>query len=159
MKHSSNAVRVLFLIALSLIGTGVLPAQSPAVRIGIIQDGPWERNDEIREAFEDEISTLLGPSFDVSLPAEKRIEADWTAGGIREAVDRLLSDPEVDILLAIGPQSSNDVARRPTLPKPALAAFVIDAELQGIPIRFDPQNGAANQWCYESELCRHRNRR
>ena len=66
---------------------------------------------------------------------------DWTAGGIREAVDRLLSDPEVDILLAIGPQSSNDVARRPTLPKPALAAFVIDAELQGIPIRFDPQMG------------------
>ena len=138
MKHSSNAVCVLFLIVLSLIGTGLLPAQSPAVRIGIIQDGPWERNDEILEAFENEISNLLGPSFDVSLPTQKRIEADWTAGGIREAVDRLLSDPEVDILLAVGPQSSNDVARRRTLPKPALAAFVIDAELQGIPIRFDP---------------------
>ncbi len=141
MLDRSHTVRFLFLIALSLIGTGSLGAQSPVVRIGIVQDGPWERNDEIRVAFENEISNLLGRAFDVSFPAEKRIEADWSADGIREGIDRLLSDPEVDILLALGPRSSNNVARRGTLPKPALAAFVIDAELQGIPIRFDPELG------------------
>ena len=141
MLDRSHTVRFLFLIALSLIGTGSLGAQSPVVRIGIVQDGPWERNDEIRVAFENEISNLLGRAFDVSFPAEKRIEADWSADGIREGIDRLLSDPEVDILLALGPRSSNNVARRETLPKPALAAFVIDAELQGIPIRLDPELG------------------
>ncbi len=141
MKPLARAVCFQFLFTLSVVGAGMIPAQSGVVRIGIVADGPWERNVEIREAFESEISVLVGPSFDVRFDAAKQIEADWTADGIREAVDRLLSDPEVDILLAIGPQSSNDLARRPTLPKPALAAFVIDAELQGIPIRFDPEQG------------------
>ena len=48
-------------------------------------------------------------------------------------IDRLLADPEVDLLLALGVLSSNELALRGPLPKPVFAPFVFSRGLQGIP--------------------------
>lgn len=117
-----------FLLALAVPGA----AQERSVRIGVAFDGPWERNDDILQTFERETVTLLRESG-VSFPSDKRIEADWTAAGVAGVIDRLLEDPEVDYILALGVLSSNDAARRPDLGKPVIAPFVLDPELQGIP--------------------------
>ncbi len=88
-----------------------------------------------REVFEREIQTILEEDFRVQFPASLRIEADWTAAGVKEAVDRLLADPEVDVLLALGVLTANDVGLRSQLPKPTFAPFVVNPELQGIPLK------------------------
>lgn len=109
------------------------PAQQPVVRIGVVLDGPWEESDRIRSLFESEIGDLLRGEFDVQFPTGKRRQADWTLVGVRSAVNQLLDDPEVDVLIALGPISSHVAAGRTDLPKPTVAAFVVDAQIQGLP--------------------------
>lgn len=102
--------------------------------VGVVLDGPWERNDEIRGIFEREVLDLTSGEFVVQFPAAKRLLADWTLEGARQAVEALIADPEVDILLTSGPVASTYVGRRGNLPKPVIAAFVLDPELLGIPV-------------------------
>lgn len=108
-------------------------AQLPSVRVGIALDGPSERFEADRAIFEREIATVLEGEFDVRFPADKILQADWSAEGIRNIVDRLLSDTDVDLVLTLGVLSSNEVAARSQLSKPVFAPFVINPEIQGIP--------------------------
>lgn len=114
-------------------------AQVPAVRIGTVIDGPWERNRDISTLFQREILELTRGEFDVSFPEEKSIEADWTLEGVRRALEGLLADPDVGVVLAMGVIASDTVCRMSDLAKPVVAPFVIDAGVQGLPRR----NGAS----------------
>ena len=138
---------VLSAIAVLLSGASAIHSQErpdqPLVRIGLVIDGPWERAEEVRTLFERELTDLLGGEFDVQFPASARIEADWTLAGIRAAIDRLIEDPEVDLVIALGVIASSEVARRGPLPKPVIAPFVLDAHLGGIPQR-DGASGVRN---------------
>jgi hypothetical protein len=139
--------RVVF--GLALVGGVWAPdtgrTQEPqTVRIGIVVDGPWERNDEILTLFEQEITELLVGDFDVRFPAAARVDGGWTSDGVRSGVDRLLADPEVDLVLAVGVLASADAARRATLPKPVIGPFVFDAELQGLPLTGSGTSGIPN---------------
>ena len=60
--------------------------------------------------------------------------ADWTLDGAREAVEALLGDPGIDIVLTYGPVASSHVINRAGLPKPVVAAFVLDPQAQGFPL-------------------------
>ena len=65
------AVTTLLSLALVLIGPGTLAGiESPAlpvVNIGVVVDGPWERNDEIRELTRKEILALTEGEFEVHM--------------------------------------------------------------------------------------------
>ena len=112
-------------------------------RIGIVIDGPWERNQEVRELFESEITDLTTGEFKVLFPTEKRIVSNWTLAGVDSALNQLLTDPEVDIVLAMGVIASMRVCQRGELPKPVIAPFVIDVATQGVPLR-DGKSGVRN---------------
>ncbi|MBI1357494.1 MAG: hypothetical protein GC160_24395 [Acidobacteria bacterium] len=138
-----NAVKIIslalgFLLAVAVPGA----AQERSVRIGVALDGPWDRNEDLLQTFERETVALLRESG-VSFPPDKRIEADWTAAGVAGVIDRLLEDPDVDYILALGVLSSNDAARRPVLGKPVIAPFVLDPELQEIPSQVRQSGGPA----------------
>lgn len=132
--------------ALALLQGVAAPAagQTPErVVIGVVIDGPWERNDLYRDLFHAEILALTEGEFDVVFPPEKEIVADWTPAGVAAALDRLYADPAVDLVLAVGPLGSLDAARRGPLPTPTIAAFGLDPELAGLP-RDGPGSGVEN---------------
>ena len=54
-------------------------------------------------------------------------------------MSRLLADPQVDMVLALGVLASSDAAHHKQLPKPVFAPFVMNAHLQGI----SPKDGAS----------------
>ena len=108
-------------------------AQAPVVRIGVVIDGPWERNAEVERLFQSEILELTGGEFDVRFPTEARLVGDWTVPVVDAHLDRLLSDPEIDVVMAMGIIASDRALYRRGVEKPLLAPFVIDAELQGAP--------------------------
>jgi outer membrane protein TolC len=135
ITRSEIANVLLFALCLLCLAASPVGGQVPEVRVGIVVDGPWEGNEEIRKTFEQEITELLRGEFDVIFPAEKRIEADFTAEGIHAALNGLLADPEVDFVLALGAVVSFEACRRGELSKPVVAPFVIDPEVQGIPLR------------------------
>ncbi len=119
--------------SLFILSSLSLQAQKPIVRIGVVIDGPWERNASIEATFRQEATQLLESEYTILFPSEKRLEGNWTIESIKASIDLLLADPEVDYVITLGPVSSNDVARLGPLPKPVIAAFVLNARLQGIP--------------------------
>ena len=135
MIARSTAIRVALLVIGLACGVAPLSvAQAPVVGVGIVLDGPWERNDETLAVFQKEILDLTRPEFDVRFPPDKRLLADFTLASVRAAVDGLLADPDVDLVLTLGPIASAYACRRGSLPKPVIAAFVLHAEVQGIPV-------------------------
>ncbi|NIM52330.1 MAG: TolC family protein [Gemmatimonadales bacterium] len=137
----------LTVLGLSLVGATAAPsaaqAQRPrSVRIGTVVDGPWERNDEILGLFQREMTELLSSEFDVRFPAP--LDGGWTLDGVRSALDGLLADPAVDLVLAFGVLASADAARRGDLPKPVIAPFVFNPELQDLPLTDSGTTGVPN---------------
>jgi ABC-type uncharacterized transport system substrate-binding protein len=129
--------------------------ERPVVNIGIVIDGPWHSNEPIRQLFEQEILTLTRDEFEVRLPESKRIVADHTAAGVKSALDRLLADLEVNLIVALGPIASNEACHRGALPKPVVAPFIINAVAQDLP-RKDGATGVKNLSCitYPSDIPR-----
>jgi len=119
--------------------TAARAAPPPVVRMGVVVDGPWSGNDAAEAMFQEEILALAEGEFDVRFEPDKTIVSDWTVAGVRAALDRLLADGDVDMVLALGVLASNDACRRRDLPKPVIAPVVIDADVQHLPA----QNGTS----------------
>ncbi len=106
-ESSSKILFRSFLLPLTFWAlTGGGSAQVP-VRFGIVLDGPSEQNAQIVETFQAEILGVLEGEFDASFSPARILTSDWTASGVRAVLDRLLSDPDVDQVLALGVLASN----------------------------------------------------
>ncbi|NIO19676.1 MAG: hypothetical protein GTN76_02730, partial [Candidatus Aenigmarchaeota archaeon] len=62
----------------------------PVVQIGTVLDGDYELNEAYLSFFLKEIIELTRGEFDIKFPKDKLILADWTAKGVKAAMDRLL---------------------------------------------------------------------
>lgn len=135
-------MRVWVGLSLVVLGFALLWSQEsygarklPVIRIGTVADGPSERLTEIRRLFEREILELTRGEMDVRFPPKKQLNGAWSVTGVRRAVDRLLADRSIDLVITPGVIASNEVSLRKRLPKPVIAPFVIDAKLQGLPLK------------------------
>ena len=129
------------LLAVVLL-TGNAAADTTHVRI--ILDGPWERNAEIVPYFQRELTDLLGDEFGLTFGERGVVEGDWTVAGVNATVDEALADPDVDVIVGVGLQVSNSLATRRDLAKPVVAAFVVDAQIQGVPRTSEGTSGVRN---------------
>jgi len=115
-----------------------------AVNIGIVVDGPRGPGiDTARVVLQSEVTPLIHGAVDVRFPEGKALTADGTAAGARAVLEQLLSDDEVDMVVAAGMMASHFASTRGALPKPVIAPFVINAAVQGIP-RLGPASGVPN---------------
>ena len=144
MNEKSKLRQLSFLLVFSLLITLLTspPAafskaaqKLPVVRIGMVMDGYNEEILELNKLFIKEIQELLAGEFDVRFPEDKTILSDWKPGRVKASVDALLDDTKVDIVLALGFMSSNEVCTRGPLPKPVVAPFTFDVKAQGLPFR------------------------
>jgi hypothetical protein len=123
-----------FLVA--LLGPAATCPASPtdSVRIAVLVDGPWDRNEPVLSTFRAELTALLGDEFGVTIPDADVHVADWTLAGIEAGIDAAFADPNVDVVLGLGVLTSNQLIHRERIPKPSIAPFVIDGEVQGAPL-------------------------
>ncbi|MFN3201219.1 MAG: TolC family protein [Bradymonadia bacterium] len=113
-----------------------------AHRIGLVFDGPAPTNAQLRAAVEREVLTLAGAEFEVSFPKDKTLTADWTPEGIGKALDSLLADPEVTLVITLGFQASYTATQRKDLPKVVYAGGLVDV---GLPLpQKDGRSGVKN---------------
>jgi outer membrane protein TolC len=112
----------------------------PILRVGIIQDTEAGTTSEV---FEQEIRDLLGSDYSVRFPDSLRINANWSSDRVRVGLDKLLANPEVDLILALGILASQEASRRQVLSKPVFAPFVFNTTLQEVPIK-DGKSGVRN---------------
>jgi outer membrane protein TolC/ABC-type uncharacterized transport system substrate-binding protein len=116
-----------------LVPAALTRAELPAVTFGVVVDGPWRGNADVRQLTIDEITALIAGEFDARFPDEAYLIGDWTLGAASANLDRLLVDPEVDIIITWGLLASHAVCGYESLRKPVIAPVIIDAALQGLP--------------------------
>ena len=114
--------------------------------IAILTDGPGARPSVPEPTLISEVLSLTAGEFDVSFPADKQLNGNWSAAGAGAALDALLADPDVDLVLCLGVLSSQEAARRETLNKPVIATIAADPVLQGYP--FDMGTSGRRNFVY-----------
>ena len=130
-------------VVLSLLGVSFVSASGDPFRIGVLVDGPWSGNEGLRDLTIAEVRTLTDGEFEVEFPQESYLVGDWTLETAERLLERLLADPEVDVVVTWGLLASNTVCCYEHLPKPVIAPVVIDQELQGFPLS-DGVSGVSN---------------
>ncbi|MCP4147985.1 MAG: hypothetical protein GY757_09580, partial [bacterium] len=119
------------LMALSLtFGYG---EEMKSLTIGMTIDGKWEQNEKIINSFKKEIVDLMGSEYQLKFPEDKMIVGDWTVTSSHNALEQLLEDKEVDVVLAMGILASHEVCQYKKLPKPVIAPFIVDPRMQSLP--------------------------
>ena len=131
----------------ALFASPALAEESPAgqrvARIAFVADREDPLAAEIRDLVGNELLALARDEFDVRLPAHLVVVADGTAAGIAGAIERLIANEEVAIVVTQGLLSSELAARGAPWPKPVIASTVFDARLQELP-QSSGASGVAN---------------
>jgi outer membrane protein TolC/ABC-type uncharacterized transport system substrate-binding protein len=127
-------------LAVALLAAGLAPAavaqraaHAGPAHVGVVLDGPSPNTAAWRAEFEREILAFFGAEGPIDFPDELRLEGDWTPAGAAAVLDRLLAPGGADIVVALGPIASDELAHRRDVPKPAIAALIIDATVQQLP--------------------------
>ena len=131
MTYAMRLVACLLLCGLSGSLREAKPAPPLPVRVGILLDGDSEISRFLASAFQEELRAFFTTSVDVR--SDAIFAGNWSARSVRETVDRALSDGAVDILVALGPLSSQDICLRKELKKPAIGGVIVDADWQNLP--------------------------
>lgn len=117
---------------------------SGKVRIGLVFDMDIEKSRKFVDLLRKEVGILLGNQYDIKLPDEKIRTAAWSTESVVTAYDALVTDPKVDIIVAIGPLISAILAHKPAFPKPLILLGIMDYKLQNIPLTEGMQSGTPN---------------
>jgi outer membrane protein len=117
--------------------------QPPVVNVSIVTDGPWERGASLRALFLEEMRAVNRGEFDIRAPAALQVKDDWTLGGVRRTLDKVLADPRTDVVVTLGVLASHAAAHRDNLPKPVVAPFIADRKVQQLPYK-DGASGKKN---------------
>ncbi len=140
-----NLIRVGVLLSLTS-GLSLAQEDSPARQIGIVFDGMPIHEEpafgrigarQALEAIEKESRVLIGEDFNLRFPENKQLYGNWDLAKIGAALDRLLADPDVDVILALGVLATDAAAHRAELSKPVIAPFGLDIEAQRFPMDGD----------------------
>ena len=132
MRWSPRATiaHILITVFFAAIST---PQALAAEVIATLIDGPGARSVVPMPAVELELQSLTAGEFEIIFPDDKQLHGNWSVAGVEAALDKLLNDPEVDVIICRGALASQAAARRTSLAKPVVATLVADPELQGYP--------------------------
>jgi len=103
--------------------------------IGVIGDCRAEGENNVLEMIKEEVFSLTKGEFNVRFLDEYNGAYDCSEIGIQKNIDRLFSDPEIDMVLASGPISSHLLGQIENFPKPCIAGRILNPKLQGIPLQ------------------------
>jgi len=132
IRWRSFAARLLG-FAIFLVVTS--PVSAREVRVGVLTDGPAARESISADALERAAAAVYGDGLTLRVAPQARLDGNWNAAALNEAIDRLETDPKIDIVVALGFAASHLVAHRVLLPKPTIAANVVDPVLQTFPLK------------------------
>ena len=105
------------------------------VRVGVLTDGPSAREGINADALEQAAAAVYGDGLTLTVAPQARLSGNWSVPALNAALDRLEADPQIDVVVTFGFAASHLVAHRTHLPKPTIAASVLDPVLQGFPLQ------------------------
>ncbi|MFC2103656.1 ABC transporter substrate binding protein, partial [Bacteroidota bacterium] len=110
------------------------PTDKPVVTIGLLLDGRWEADEIALNELKKQTNILLEDEFTILFPESKLVYGEWNIDKINSGFNQLMTDDEVDIIIAYGEVSSNVAVFDGVYTKPVIAALAINSEIQNMPI-------------------------
>jgi outer membrane protein TolC/ABC-type uncharacterized transport system substrate-binding protein len=107
----------------------------PVVQIAIVEDGSSSVVPELGNLVQQEIREVTRQEFDVRFPDDLKLQGGWSSQGVKQAMDRVLADRRVNLVIALGILATTDVSRRMPGSKPVIAPVAFDPALQGLPLK------------------------
>jgi outer membrane protein len=130
-RASSALLRTLFSASVLALGSNAASAApQKKLRVALLADHAHDA--DLAKTYAKSISEVASSGeAEVVNPEGRR--ADSRIEGVRAAFDALLADKGVDLIVAIGALGSWEAVHRASLPKPVIAAAVVDSKLFGAP--------------------------
>ncbi len=115
----------------------------PQVHIRIIDEATRSENNEVglENSIQEEIKLILRNRYEVECSI---FYGDFQLEKIIEGFEEAFADPKVDIVITSGALSSGLLARRDRFSKPAIAATILDNDLQKVPLTSEGSSGVDN---------------
>jgi len=143
MRHLN--IRLLASIIILILGTKILSAQNkPTITIGILTDGNKQGTGAVAPKLKDELNSILGSKYDIQIPQDKILDAVWSAANASANYDRLVQDPDVDIILGFGILSGSAIGKQDAFTKPVISLGIFEPELHGLPSATENKSGVHN---------------
>jgi outer membrane protein len=111
------------------------PVSARQVRVGVLIDGPAAREGISADTLEHAAAEVYGDGLTMTVAPQMRLNGNWNVSALNAALDRLEADPQIDVVVTLGFAASQLVAHRSRLPKPTIAASVLDPVLQTFPMK------------------------
>ena len=119
--HTKTFFCIISVIFLLSWRSNVEAKSLPVVQVGIVRDGPSELVPELRDLIQKEILEITRGEFEVRFPNDLQFDGGWSVQGVKQAIDRVLAQPRVNLVIALGILASQEVSQRRQLPKPVIA--------------------------------------
>jgi len=113
MKTSCVTLLTAIFLLSGTVSMVVAQPQQRTLRIGVVFDGPWERNKDLLDLLKKEISDALEGQTRVVFSDGKTLEGDWSYPGSVRLNSQLLADKDVDLVVGFGVFTSQDLSSRP----------------------------------------------
>ncbi len=134
---TKQSLRLLWISAVFLAilsAPAVTPAENlPIITIGIVNDGTALGFSGYIEEVKAEIDKLTAADYDIRYTETKPVDSVKNGEAVEQEIERLMKDPDVDLVIALGVLASHALISRQSFPKPAAATVVIDPEIQKLP--------------------------
>ncbi len=112
--------------------------------LGLVADETGGEMAEFLAMVHQEINALAGARYTFVLGGTKGGSINWNADEARSLYQKLVDDPEVDLIVGLGVVSSSVIAKEGIYPKPVIAVGIIDSELQGVKKSSENRSGVEN---------------
>jgi outer membrane protein len=122
-------------LGISILLSVTAPVSARQVRVGVLIDGPAAREGISADALEHAAAEVYGDGLALTVAPEMRLNGNWNVSALNAALDRLEADPQIDVVVTLGFAASHLAAHRSQLPKPTIAASVLDPVLQTFPMK------------------------
>jgi outer membrane protein TolC len=135
---------LLLLVACTVLVASATAQSHPTVRVAFLHDRPaadWAQG--FRDSLRLELGRVLGVDYTVEMPADLEVNADGTRASCRSALEGLLGDRRVDLIIASGPLGSFIASQMSTLERPVIGSWILASEIQQVPL-VDGTSGKRN---------------
>lgn len=102
------------------------------LKVGIVFDGPSDNTLNFVNDIEEELPNTLLPNDKVVFPSDSRVAGKFDVNKIKDGLNQLMVNKNVDAVLAIGPVASHLAANLDKYSKPVIAAHIYNAAMQKI---------------------------
>jgi len=130
----SRSVRAIVVIAALLSGVvfGELKAQADSLfGVGFLEAGDYYAHAELRRYLREQLPGLAPAGVTFTYPSSGFKSAGWNRDDSRRMARELASDPSVDLVLALGPWTVEDLLEA-SFDRPIVAAFRFDPKAEGL---------------------------